>query len=526
MPQVRKDICCECGKQFAGKVKLSIHMNTHTKIRPHQCPMCDRSFSDPAAAKRHASVHSKQRQHECTLCGKSYRQKSALQEHVQSIHEGKVHPCSICGLNISSKRALKRHQATHSEIRPFQCSFCPKTFKQETGRRNHEIRHSNIRRHPCAYCEKSFHTLFDRSLHHLRHLGKRPIECVLCPYNCVERIELKRHIKSHHTTEGVQLRKKKEQHFHNWLLQNGFPNVTREQRIDFRCDEKDATWITLDFYIHRGDDTIFIVELGIFLTLHCATLATVTDFLAHRWAPAQWLLAKLRIATSLQDDGRANGRCRLTWRRFLPPQSGRFHDRWRQAKGQSQRAVRVIQTILWDASEAWSSADRPVFLLRRRWRREARSRVRSRVRLDAEGRAAPTHHDLKDGTNVSCGTMLPQQRNTYNISLSVPEIYLFIRFQSRDDRRLFGASQFEESQAFQSSLVLAVVRHPRFDSLWLDERLLGCLSLSSWLLGCLSLSQRLFGCFPFCRGFALNTGHIDEVMMCAYQIALEKKLVI
>lgn len=38
--------------------------------------------------------------------------------------------------------------------------------------------------------------------------------------------------------------------------------MIREQRIEFKCREQDATWITIDFMIHRiDDDTIFLLEI-------------------------------------------------------------------------------------------------------------------------------------------------------------------------------------------------------------------------------------------------------------------------
>ena len=80
--------------------------------------------------------------------------------------------------------------------------------------------------------------------------------------------DLKDHVESHHTKEGVQIRKKKEHRFAQWLEAQGFDQLVRNQRISFKCKETDATWIEVDYYIQRhSDGTIFIVELGIHLFL-------------------------------------------------------------------------------------------------------------------------------------------------------------------------------------------------------------------------------------------------------------------
>lgn len=57
--------CTYCGKAFALRGNLTVHIRTHTGATPHQCNICPKKFSDSNGLKRHMLMH--QRKNETTI---------------------------------------------------------------------------------------------------------------------------------------------------------------------------------------------------------------------------------------------------------------------------------------------------------------------------------------------------------------------------------------------------------------------------------------------------------------------------
>ncbi|KZV69875.1 hypothetical protein PENSPDRAFT_632490 [Peniophora sp. CONT] len=77
-----------CDKGFPQKSALTIHMNTHTRNKPHECPVCKRPFGDPSSLSRHLrSVHKKgPGDFVCSECGHDYTRYQSLCNHLQTRH--------------------------------------------------------------------------------------------------------------------------------------------------------------------------------------------------------------------------------------------------------------------------------------------------------------------------------------------------------------------------------------------------------------------------------------------------------
>lgn len=54
---VKPHSCSQCGKAFALRSNLTVHMRIHTGITPYHCSICPKKFSDSNALKRHHLVH-------------------------------------------------------------------------------------------------------------------------------------------------------------------------------------------------------------------------------------------------------------------------------------------------------------------------------------------------------------------------------------------------------------------------------------------------------------------------------------
>ena len=70
-----------CGKEFALRRNLHIHMRSHTGDRPYSCPVCPKRFARKENRKAHLKLHSGVKPFSCDVCGKSFARKSHLTEH-------------------------------------------------------------------------------------------------------------------------------------------------------------------------------------------------------------------------------------------------------------------------------------------------------------------------------------------------------------------------------------------------------------------------------------------------------------
>lgn len=54
---VKPHACSVCGKGFALRGNLTVHMRTHSDATPYQCNICPKRYSDSNGLKRHLLVH-------------------------------------------------------------------------------------------------------------------------------------------------------------------------------------------------------------------------------------------------------------------------------------------------------------------------------------------------------------------------------------------------------------------------------------------------------------------------------------
>jgi uncharacterized Zn-finger protein len=107
--------CDRCGKLFARKYSLYLHMQRHTQVRLHACdvPGCKYSAKVP----------------------------KDLYQHKRSVHTSILHTCLLCGKNIKRLDKYKIHVARHKTETPgvFKCLYqnCKKLLESGDDLKKH-----------------------------------------------------------------------------------------------------------------------------------------------------------------------------------------------------------------------------------------------------------------------------------------------------------------------------------------------------------------------------------------------------
>ncbi|XP_063235625.1 oocyte zinc finger protein XlCOF6-like [Bacillus rossius redtenbacheri] len=190
---------CEiCGKYFASKWNLSVHVKRHDVnfTGSSMCHICGKTLCDSQAMSRHLKVHAGIKPFKCAICGKSFGTKMSRDDHERTHTGEKPFCCDVCGKCFSSKPHLHVHRVVHSENRPFTCTYCPKSFRRRPHLVLHIRTHTGEKPYSCELCSRAFIQKNDMMKHMLTHSNERPFVCE-CGISFRQKRDLNKHKRKH-----------------------------------------------------------------------------------------------------------------------------------------------------------------------------------------------------------------------------------------------------------------------------------------------------------------------------------------
>ncbi|KOB63271.1 putative zinc finger protein, partial [Operophtera brumata] len=195
--------CLTCGKFFARRANLQLHIKTHLGLKDYNKDTAQhvidpssgvshvrqvlRAASQPTAAHQDASrtqglqvtepaftAHLKIHPLECLTCGKFFARRANLQLHIKTHLGLKDYKCDICEKRFMTRQKLGEHHNIHTGRAPYKCTFCDDTFR----------RYSNMSR--------------AKYLWHKETHADKPRACVYCSDKFVHAASLTRHVRRSH----------------------------------------------------------------------------------------------------------------------------------------------------------------------------------------------------------------------------------------------------------------------------------------------------------------------------------------
>lgn len=190
--------CEKCDGKFWNPDALKLHIDR--KHSPIICHLCGKGFAFKRYLYMHMKRHNNVRKFECEVCGWKFMERNKLMLHLEShksTSERKLpYRCEYCNKQFYNKAGWSDHMNTHTGTRPFQCDKCEATFAHRIGLKRHEVVHTKNKPFVCLHCNKAFPFKSKLDAHLTIHTGGSKYSCGLCGKVYTVSSSVKRHMET------------------------------------------------------------------------------------------------------------------------------------------------------------------------------------------------------------------------------------------------------------------------------------------------------------------------------------------